>query len=594
MTARSTRLRVLVWFSAAWRCQRGFGIGEALVLAALIAAGYATYEAMSKKVPALQAALIPLKQCNTTVKAAIEGLQCTYGTYEVDGNCNSKFLGFPAGLEVPPNDAAIVALQSCKAELDKLTEIAKQGNHKAINQLSGQIDSGLALAGKCEITSTFKQGTAGVDYKDSFTAHIPFAGSAQHTGTVAVGGAASGSGAFRPNPSDPKNWIGDVRVSGASNQNAGGQDSQVTATATTPAVGPKNDDGSCPGASIKDGNQCILIVRPDGTCPAGLTPNGGRCDFSCTTPAASIHWKAPDPVKIVSFIVSPNLIEKGSKDPVTLHWVLNHAAAASIDQGIGSVGPVDATKAGLTGSWTIVPTPTESTTFTLSAFGLNQTSSDSKAVTLTVKETATGPFTVAIGTPNPNEEITDQGVTVSGVIAPVPDAAHRKAQILVNGAFLSEATINDAGQFSTRTALMNTIGFNDLSVSAFSVTVTECGSIAAPVFMSANKPSAKNLIQVRVPVSDNAAATASVEVEHVVFVSDFHVRWGGDCPGPPQDEVAQVTIRNGAAAQTVGYVQCGFSGPAHCTATTATIQIGTSVGSGHVNQSWFADIDQCN
>jgi hypothetical protein len=77
---------------------------------------------------------------------------------------------------------------------------------------------------------------------------------------------------------------------------------------------------------------------------------------------------------IISFYAIPDTIEKG--ETTTLSWSIIDAATASIDQGIGSVGS--------SGERTV--TPTENTTYTLTAG--NSDGTVTKTASVTVKEVA--------------------------------------------------------------------------------------------------------------------------------------------------------------------------------------------------------------
>jgi hypothetical protein len=586
-------LRMLGRLRTLWRCQRGVTGVELIVGLAALWALYTGYEVYTRKVPALQAELLQLKPCLQKVNAAIEGIKCTYGKYEGDLPCedkNAKFLGFPDGLQIVANDPVNVTFEECKAEMARFSDKVKQGNHTAISKLTDQINEYQKLVGQCSITSSFRPGTAGVAYKDSFQAYIPFSSSVAATGQVAVAGPRPGSGGFRSTTAP--NWIGDVNVPAAFGVDDAGTESQVTVKATTVALAPKADNGiDCYPGSESDGSRCVYVVRPDGTCPAGLTPGeGNRCYFSCTTPPKPIAWKAPPPAKVDAFQVTPTSIEKGSKDPVTLSWVVSNTESVSINQGAGDF-PADATKT-TSGSITLNPPPDKTTTWTLLALGPGGKSSASDTATLVVTESA---FTVAITSPTANEQILDSGVTVSGIITPVPDPAHRKAQILVNGAFVADADIKADGTFAGRTFLQNTIDLSDLIVfGSPAVGVTSCGPASAPITLGAfTANGAKNLIRVIVPLA-SGSASSSVQVEHVISVSRFGVSWGGGCgPAPSQDNALGIVVRDGEASKPVGAVLCGFPGPAHCS-DIATITVGTSVGSKVVTQSWTADINSCN
>jgi hypothetical protein len=204
---------------------------------------------------------------------------------------------------------------------------------------------------------------------------------------------------------------------------------------------------------------------------------------------------------------------------------------------------------------------------------------------------------VTISSPAANDTILDNGVTVSGSITPVPDAMHRTAQILVNGAFLSSATIDASGNFSGRTALMNTIQLSDITLfGPAAVSVTSCGSRGADIGAVANPANgSKNLIRVVVPLA-NGSVSASVTVEHAVSLNAFRVNWGGDadCVGPPQnDPPCCAPYLFAGLAVPVGTVRCGFGGPVHCSGV-ATITVDTSVGSKTATESWTANINSCN
>jgi hypothetical protein len=591
MTMLTAVRRVLGRLRAIWRCQRGVTGMELVAGVAALFALYAAYEVFTRKVPALQAELIQLKPCLAKVSAAIEGLKCRYGEYESGLPCetpNAKFLGFPQGLEIVANDPTNITFEECKAEMARFSDKIKQGNHATITKLTEQINEYQQLFGKCAITSKFREGTAGVPYQDVVEAYIPFS-SVPATGQIAVTGLRPGGGGFKSTKAP--NWIGSVNVPTVFGIEEAGTESQVTVTATTMALAPRAPDGvACyPGSEPVD-SRCVYVVRPDGTCPAGLTPGAdNRCFFSCTTPAKAIGWKAPPPAKVDAFTVTPNAIDKGSKDPVTLSWVVSNSDSVGINQGVGdfSANPTKTTN----GSVTLNPPPDQSTTWTLLALGPGGKSSASATATLVVKESAA---TVAITSPQPNAQILDFSVVVSGVITPVPDEAHRKAQILVNGAFLAEATINAAGQFSAGAPLQNTIGLSDLIVfGSPAVGVTSCGPASAPITLGAFAPNgAKNLIRVIVPLA-SGSASSSVQVEHVISVNRFGVVWGGGCgPAPSQNNALGIVVRDGEASTPVGSVLCGFPGPAHCT-DIATITVGTSVGSKVVTQTWTADINSC-
>src|SRR5439155_16601653 len=188
--------------------------------------------------------------------------------------------------------------------------------------------------------------------------------------------------------------------------------------ATTAALVPKNPDGSCSGASLEDGGNCVQLVRLDGTCPAGQTMNDGRCFVGCTTDTKTIDWQPPPPAKVIAFTISPKEIDQGSTQPIMLQWVVSNAVTVGIDNGGGNYDS-DPTKTAVAGSVTLPP-PQASTTWTLLALGVNGQSSDSKTVTLVVKDAAKQ-YGVAISSPTANAQILDFAVTVSGVIQPVPD-----------------------------------------------------------------------------------------------------------------------------------------------------------------------------
>ena len=581
---------------ALWRSARGVTVVGLIFGAVALLASIAAYEVATKKFPGLQAGFNQLAPCKRLVQAAIDGIIFNYAEKDPDNPLKPKKdangnIVFPTGLNIPEDDPSVVAFRQCEAIQKTFSDSVKAGNFQAISELNNQINIGLQFVGKCNITSNFRVGVAGVNYSDVVEAYINFSAGSQGAGTIFASGAAAGAGGFRSTNSP--NWIGNIAISADASKDAAGKTSQVIVTARTPAVKPRNQDGSCPGASIEDGGRCVQIVQLDGTCPPGQIIDGGRCLISCPTDPKEIFWKAPPLPKVNAFTVSPLSIEKGSTSPVQLNWVVSNAQSASIDKGIGEI-TVNPEKS-VAGFRVLNPPPTESTTWTLLALGVNPGSSDFGTATLVVKE-PDKPVTVAITSPAADELILEQGVTVSGVVAPVPDPDHRKAQILVNGAFLSEATIDGSGHFSARTALMNTISLGDIVLLGTNpIGVTTCGPKADTISIRVDKAGgAKNLIRVVVPLGNNQASSASVQVEHVIDVSGFHVSWSGGCgPAPGQNEGRSLVVRANQAAVQVGSVLCGFPGPAHCT-DVAAITVDTGVGSRTVNQTWNANIDSCN
>ena len=261
---------------AFWRGERGFTvsglIGAAIALIAVIAA----YEGVTKKVPALQAAFGPLKNCKALVKGAVDGAIFNYAEKEEDGITPKKDASgnviFPPGLNIPENDPSVVALRQCQAIQQTFSDSVKAGNFQGIEDLNNQINTVLQFVGKCAITTNFRDGVAGINYGDVFQATINFSAGSQSIGSaVSVTGAAAGGGSFRSTNSPE--WIGDVAVSADASRNAAGQTSDVIMTARTPALVPKNPQG-CPGASIEDNGQCVQIVQLDGTCPPGQLKDG--------------------------------------------------------------------------------------------------------------------------------------------------------------------------------------------------------------------------------------------------------------------------------------------------------------------------------
>jgi len=580
---------------AIWRCERGVGVGEVVVLAALVAAAIAALAPfVTKKAPSLQAGFNEILPCQRIVNAAVAGLQSNYGNHKQPDDPNSEFTGFPPGLQVPANDASVVAIKDCKTKLDQFNDSIKSGNYRALNEIGEQIDSVSAIIGTCKFEDDFSlaAGTAGIEYSDLVLALIPFASGLQATGQAVATGAAAGSGGMQSSGDQNKVWTGNIKIPAAASLNAAGGTSSVIVRAQTAALVPKAADGSCAGASIQDGNYCVQIAQGDGTCPPGQILDGGRCFASCTTVnSREIQWKAPPPAKVNSFIVSPNEIDKGSTQPVTLSWVVNNTESVSINQGAGAF-PSNPTKEGIQGQLTLNPPPQESTTWTLLALGVQGRSSDSKAATLVVKDNV--PAAVAITSPAANEQILDFSVTVSGVVRPVPDADHLTAQIWVNGALLNTTKINGDGTFSALAPLQNTIGLSDLKVlGPPAISVTQCGPEAAAISVGAFPVNgSRNGIRVVVPLA-SGSVSAGVSVEHVVLVYSFQVVWGGSCGSAPnQNNSLGFVVRDGQPT-SVGSVNCGFNGPAHCS-DIAQITVLTSVGSKVVNESWTANIDSCN
>ncbi len=586
---------------AFWRSERGITIAGLLVAAAVLLASIAAYDVFTKKVPSLQAAFIPLRNCGALVKGAIDGLVSNYAVHDDRGNpvkdANGNIV-FPDGLNLTEDDPIVVALRQCQAIQKTFSDSVKAGNFQAINDLNNQIDMGLRFVAQCRWGSAtkFRAGTAGIDFSDGgVEAFVNFSATGSDGGgQITATGTASGGGAFYSKTSP--NWLGNIAISGNASQNAAGTTSQVTFTATAPATRPKNADGSCPGASINDGGRCVQILQMDGTCPPGQTPTAdGRCLISC--PSADVReiiWMAPNPPKVEAFKVDPMSIDKDRTDPIKLDWVISNAKSYSIDHGVNPDTQIPQQKwQSSVASFAFIPPPKESTTYQLLALGVGPFSNAVATATVVVKEPEK-PVTVVITSPKPDDQILEEGVTVTGVVAPVPDPDHRTVQILTNGALLQTATLDAGGNFSARTALLNTISRNDIKiVSIPSVFVTRCGAISLPVAVSVEKAgSTMNLISVRVPLAGDKVASASVQVEHVISVSEFAVQWGGDCGELDKDIGRSLVLRNGDFVE-VGTVDCGFTGPAHCSATV-NLTVVTSVGTFTPSQSWRADIDSCS
>jgi hypothetical protein len=584
-------------FHAIWRSQRGVGLGEILVLAALVAAGIAALAPIvTKKAPSLQAGFNEILPCHRIINAAVAGLQYNYGDHKDPDNPDSPFIGFPPGLQVPANDPAVVAIKSCKTKLDSFNESIKTGNFRALEEIGKQIDSVSTIIGTCKFPDDFKlaAGTAGTEYSDLVLALIPFASGVQATGSAVATGAAAGSGGMKSSGDQNTAWTGQIKIPASASVDAAGGTSSVRVTAKTAALVRKASDGSCPGASIQDGKYCVQIAQADGKCPPGQQLEDGRCYASCTTvDSREINWKAPPPAKAVSFVVSPNQIDKGSTAPVTLLWVVNNAESISVNQGVGDF-PSDPSKANVQGRVVLNPPPQSSTTWTLLALGIQGRTTDSKAATLVVKE-PDAEAAVSLTSPRPNEQILNFSVPVSGVVRPVPDAAHRTAQILVNGVgFVT--TIKADGTFEAVAPLQNTIGASDLIVfGPPAVAVTQCGPAAAPISIGAfTQNGVKNLVRVVVPLGNDRSVSTSVTVEHVVSVHSFQVVWGGGCgAAPSQNNSLGFVIRDGEPSTPVGSVLCGFSKPIHCS-DTARITIATSAGTKVVNEAWSANINSCD
>jgi hypothetical protein len=211
-------------------------------------------------------------------------------------------------------------------------------------------------------------------------------------------------------------------------------------------------------------------------------------------------------------------------------------------------------------------------------------------------EVPPGEIAVSIASPAPNTKTSEFGVDVTGTVSPVPDANHRKAQILVNGAFLTEATIDASGNFAARTALMETLVRDDVVIVGDpNVPVNTCGAKSAPIAVSLLRPQKPlNSIRVIVPLGDGQSAQASVGgIEHVLRVTSFSYTWAGNCgPGSKNESPGRV-IAVGDAPVPVGTVDCGFNAPITCTGLV-NLAIGTSVGQFTPVQTWNVAIQSCN
>src|SRR5262249_46782704 len=92
----------------------------------------------------------------------------------------------------------------------------------------------------------------------------------------------------------------------------------------------------------------------------------------------TVSTTTPSAVRVVQFTAIPASIQPGQAS--TLSWVIDNATSATIAPGIGSVDP-------RTGSVSV--TPTQTTTYTLSATGSSGTTINS-TVTVTVGAAGTG------------------------------------------------------------------------------------------------------------------------------------------------------------------------------------------------------------
>ncbi len=579
-------------WSAVWRDERGFAVFELVASLAVLGVALAAAWAHSGKGTAVQAALGPIRQCQATVAAAKAEIQKEFGQFNDQGT----FTGYLPGTQISENDPRVTAIRSCEATLANFNTSVQAGNRAALDDLRGQINEATQAVASCTITDPLTAGVPGETYSAPVIANIPFATGSPGAGTITATGAAVGDGTF--NFTSPPRWTGNITITGEASKDAGGKTSQVMATATTPALVTPNPPGAgprCPGASIEDNGRCVQIVRLDGTCPAGQTKKDDRCYVSCTTNVVPLQWKFPAAPAVV-LEVEPKEITKGSTQKVSLRWVISNAKSATLAPDIGGPIATDPAKA-VTAEKVFSVTPQNDTTWTLTAQGVSPHGSVSDSATLKVKPVSAEATTVTIPAPSADENIFEEGVTVSGVVSPVPDADHRKAQILVNGAFLSEATITNAGTFSARTALQNLVRLGSVKVVGNpSVGVTKCGSLAESIGVFVDQSEgARNLIRVVVPLAEGQASS-SVTVNHGIVVNRFQVNWGGGCgPAPPQDSTISVKVATNQTTVEVGKVFCGFrfsSGSVHCS-DTATISVGTSVGTKVVTQGWRADIDSC-
>jgi len=580
-------------WSALWRDERGFAVFELAASLGILSVALATAWALSGKGAAVQAALGPIRQCQATVAAAKEEIQKEFGQF----NDKGVFTGYLPGTQINENDPRVTAIRSCEATLASFNASVQAGNRAALDDLRGQMNEATQAVASCTITDPLTAGVPGETYSAPVIAHIPFATGSPSEGTITATGAAAGGGTFTFTV--PPRWTGNITIPGEASKDAGGKTSEVSATASTPALVTPNPPGSgqrCPGASIEDGDRCVQIVRLDGTCPAGQIKKDGRCYVSCTTNSMPLQWKFPAAPEVV-LQVEPKEITKGSTQKVSLRWVISNAKSATLAPDIGGPIATDVKKA-VAAEKVFGITPQNTTTWTLTAQGLSPHGSVSASATLTVKPASPQATTVTITTPSADENIFEAGVTVSGVVSPVPDADHRKAQILVNGAFLSEATIGNAGNFAARTSLQNLVQLGSVKLFGTpSVGVNKCGSLAESIGVAVDQAEgARNLIRVVVPLAEGHSASSSVTVVHGIVVNRFQVNWAGGCgPAPSQDSTLSLKVATNQSSVEVGKVFCGFrftSGSVHCS-DTATISVGTSVGTKVVTQAWRADIDSC-
>jgi hypothetical protein len=182
-----------------------------------------------------------------------------------------------------------------------------------------------------------------------------------------------------------------IAISEITGQTATGSVSVLKATPAPAGTAPKVTSFTATPATVALGGSTTLawtsenatrwvlgpggvdVPDPSGSLPVPITETstftldalapGGRDTATVTVTVA--------PVAITAFTATPaGPVAAGTT--VTLSWATGYAASCSIDQGIGPVA----------GSGTQVVTPNQSTTYTLSALGLNPATS---SVTVTVQ-----------------------------------------------------------------------------------------------------------------------------------------------------------------------------------------------------------------
>ncbi len=139
---------------------------------------------------------------------------------------------------------------------------------------------------------------------------------------------------------------------------------------------------------VTNGNSTVGTISAAGLYTAPETvPNPATVTMSATSGGANpgsisvtIAASPPTNPMITSFTANPATIQSGVS--ATLSWATMNAASLTIDQGIGSVSPVN--------QGSVVVSPTQTTTYTLTATGEQGTTPATATATVTVTPAGNG------------------------------------------------------------------------------------------------------------------------------------------------------------------------------------------------------------